>query len=505
MDNLSIISFLIFIPLLSAIYIAIFTKANEKISEKTGEKGKAVSEGGNHLQIIAFASTALNFLLSIYLLYAFDSKLQGYQFTERLMSIESIGFEYYVGIDGISIYFVLLTTFLSLILIPNILSIESSKKSYLICFLLIESLCIGAFCALNLLLFFIFFEIILIPMYLIIGIWGGENRIYAAVKFFIYTFFGSVFFFISILYLFSQLGSLDFAELYDSAPTLSFEEQKWLWFALFFAFAVKLPMPPFHTWLPDAHVQAPTAGSVILAGVLLKLGGYAMMRILVPMLPAPSLEYAIYVLYISGFAIIYASLTSLAQKDMKKMIAYSSVAHMGYVSAGLFSFNEYGASGAMFQMISHGIISSALFLAVGVLYQRHHTKEISAYGGVAHTMPKFAFIFLIAVMGSVGLPGTSGFIGEFLSIIGSYKANMLVGILAASGVVFGAIYMLKLYKDVMLGSANAEHTLKFPDLTFSEKFALVPLAILIVYLGVFPSHILSVINMPIEKILIVYK
>jgi NADH-quinone oxidoreductase subunit M len=326
-------------------------------------------------------------------------------------------------------------------------------------------------------------------MYLIIGIWGGTNRIYATLKFFLYTLFGSVLFLIVIIYLFSNFGTLSMPSLVQLAPKLSFEVQSYLWIAAFIAFAVKVPMLPFHTWLPDAHVQAPTAGSVILAGILLKIGAYGFLRVSLPMFPEASRYYSEFVLVLSVAAIIYASLVAIAQTDMKKMIAYSSVAHMGYVTAGIFSFNPQGMTGAIMQMISHGIVSSGLFMVVGVLYDRLHTKEISSYGGVAAKMPNLAFIFMVLTLSSIGLPGTSGFVGEFYSIIGLYKSGWYYAALATLAVILGAIYMLRLYRNVMLGTISNEKIQKFSDLTAREIFCLAPLAIATIIFGIFPSLI----------------
>jgi len=355
-----------------------------------------------------------------------------------------------------------------------------------------------------LLLFYGFFEVILIPMYLIIGIWGGENRVYAAVKFFLYTFFGSVFLLIALIYIYSQTGTFNMTELNYVMPYFPLHIQKILWLATFLSFAIKVPMVPFHTWLPDAHVQAPTAGSIILAGILLKLGGYAFLRVSLPMLPGASEEFAIYVLWMSGFAVVYASLVALAQTDMKKMIAYSSVAHMGYVTGGIFSLTSKGVSGAVFQMISHGLISSALFLIVGILYERNHTKEISKYGGVAVRMPILATLFMIAMLGSVGLPGLSGFVGEFLSIVGIYESNPMMGVVCAFGVVLGAVYMLKLYRGVMFGVEGSKEIAGFSDLHLYEKVALLPLVVLIIYVGVAPNEVLAVIDVSVQKLLYVH-
>jgi NADH-quinone oxidoreductase subunit M len=489
MSDLPILSISIFLPLISALYITFFI-SHSKSSRKQ-----------IYAMYVAILSAVLTLIATTYLLLRFDPETVGFQFVEQYTWIDAIGLDFHVGVDGLSVYFVFLSALLTLIcVVASMFTVKKNIKEYLLCFLLLESFCIGAFSALNLLLFYGFFEVILIPMYLIIGIWGGEERVYAAVKFFLYTFFGSVFLLIAIIYIYSQTGTFEFTKLADKLPLLSLEVQQYLWLATFISFAIKVPMVPFHTWLPDAHVQAPTAGSVMLAGILLKLGGYAFLRVSLPMFPGATEYFANYVLWISGFAVIYASLVALAQKDMKKMIAYSSVAHMGYVTAGIFSLTITGIGGAVFQMISHGLISSALFLVVGMLYERHHTKEISRYGGVARSMPVLATLFMIAMLGSVGLPGLSGFVGEFLSIVGTFDANPVVGILCAFGVILGAIYMLKLYKCVMFGEVSDEDIVKFSDLKLYEIAALVPLIILIIYIGILPAGILTSINIPVESL-----
>lgn len=493
MLDLPILSISIFLPLFSALYITFFI-SHSKSSRKQ-----------IYAMYVAILSSVLTLIATIYLLIRFDSEVETYQFVEKYSWIKSIGLDFHVGVDGISVYFVVLTALLTLIcIIASLFTIKKKIKEYLLCFLLLESFCIGAFSALNLLLFYGFFEVILIPMYLIIGIWGGEERVYAAVKFFLYTFFGSVFLLIALIYIYSQTGTFELTELAERMPLLSLGVQKYLWLATFISFAIKVPMVPFHTWLPDAHVQAPTAGSVMLAGILLKLGGYAFLRVSLPMLPEASEYFSVYVMWISGFAVVYASLVALAQKDMKKMIAYSSVAHMGYVTAGIFSLTISGIAGAVFQMISHGLISSALFLIVSMLYERHHTKEISRYGGVASSMPMLATFFMIAMLASVGLPGSSGFVGEFLSIVGTFDANPIVGIICAFGVILGAVYMLKLYKCVMFGEATDKAILGFKDLKKYEIAALVPLIILIIYIGIMPGGILSSIDIPVENLAGIY-
>lgn len=491
MLELPIISISIFLPLISVLYILLFISQSKKPDKQI------------HTMYVAVLSSVLTFISTIYLLVEFDSSNSTYQFVERYSWLDKIGLEFHVAIDGISIFFVMLTSFLTLIcIIGSLFTVKKYIKEYLVCFLLMESFCIGAFTSVNLLLFYLFFEIILVPMYIIIGVWGGENRVYAALKFFLYTFFGSVFFLLSLIYIYSKIHSFDLTVISEFTNNFSLQVQQILWWAIFIAFAVKIPMIPFHTWLPDAHVQAPTSGSVILAGILLKLGGYGFLRVLLPLLPDASQEFSIYVIWLSVIAIIYASLVAFAQKDMKKMIAYSSIAHMGYVTIGIFSFTDSGISGALFQMLSHGVISSCLFLIVGTLYERLHTKEIAKYGGVTSKMPVLATFFMVAMLGSVGLPGTSGFIGEFLSLLGIYKANVVATFLAALGIILGAVYMLKLYKEVMLGEITNKEIIKFKDLYNYEIISIAPLILLIIYFGLMPSAIVNIFHLSVENLLI---
>jgi NADH-quinone oxidoreductase subunit M len=491
--HLPILSISILLPLLSALYITLFIGQSKSPRKQM------------YAMYVAILSSVMTLISTLYIMLAFDPVDVELQFVERYQWIDAIGLEFYVGVDGLSIFFIFLTALLVLVcIVSSLFTVKRFIKEFLLCFLLIESFCIGVFAAQNLLLFYGFFEVILIPMYIIIGVWGGENRGYAAVKFFLYTFFGSIFLLIALIYIYSEAGTFSMPELGEIVPYFSNYVQKALWLATFLSFAIKVPMIPFHTWLPDAHVQAPTAGSVILAGVLLKIGGYAFLRVSLPMLPDASAEFSIYVMWMSAAAIVYGSLVALAQTDMKKMIAYSSVAHMGYVTAGIFSLTLMGVSGAIFQMISHGLISSALFLIVGFLYDRHHTKEISKYGGVAPRMPVLATLFMIAMLGSIGLPGLSGFIGEFLSIIGIYEENSIIGVVCATGVVFGVLYMLKLYRGVMLGEQSSKEIEKFVDLHLYENFALIPLIILIIYIGLAPNYVLEVLDVSVQKLLYKY-
>jgi NADH-quinone oxidoreductase subunit M len=420
---------------------------------------------------------------------------------ESFKFLSEYDIKYLVGIDGISLLMIILTTFLTPIcLLTSINSIQNRVKEYVIAFLFLEGCVIGSFIAMDLVLFYIFFEAMLIPMFLIIGIWGGKDRIYAAYKFFLYTLFGSVLFLTAIIYIYLRTKTTDLVLLTQILPTLNLAEQKWLWMAFFVAFAIKIPMFPVHTWLPDAHVQAPTAGSVILAGILIKLGAYGLIRFSLPFFPAASHYFAEVVIILSVIAIIYASLVALMQEDMKKMIAYSSVAHMGFVTIGIFSFTTQGLDGAIIQMISHGLVSAALFLCVGVVYDRLHTKLIADFGGIALKMPNFSYLAMIFVLASVGLPGTSGFVGEFLSIIGAFQANKMMAIFAAIGIVLGACYMLWLYKRVFFGEIKNALVNNLKDLNIIEFLTLATMAVLVIILGIFPNLILIYLDSPVAKI-----
>jgi NADH-quinone oxidoreductase subunit M len=414
-----------------------------------------------------------------------------------------MNFSYHVGVDGISLFFILLTCLLTPIcILASWTNIKTRIKEYLICFLLLESLVIGVFVSLNIIIFYIFFEAVLIPMFFIIGIWGGSNRVYAAFKFFLYTLAGSLLFLLAIIYVYAQTHTTDVIMLSNRLPlVINIEAQKWLWWAFFVAFAIKVPMWPVHTWLPDAHVQAPTAGSVFLAGILLKMGAYGFLRFSLPMLPEASQLYSGFVFLISMVAVIYASIVALMQSDMKKMIAYSSIAHMGLVTIGIFTFNEKGMMGAILQMMSHGFISSALFLSIGVLYDRLHTREIAIYGGLINKMPVFAFFFLFFTMASISLPGTSGFVAELLILMGTYHVNKIVTVLSSTGIILGAVYMLWLYARVVLGEIKNRNIDKITDMNLREVMILLPFVALTLLMGIYPSAFTKYISSTLSQII----
>jgi NADH-quinone oxidoreductase subunit M len=485
---LPLLTFLIAIPLVAAAIIAVATK-NTK-------------QGETEARWLAMLASVLALGLSLVLLAQFEPEQAGFQFNEYRPWFSEYNIAYHLGVDGISLSMILLTTILMpLCILCSWESVKKRVREYMIAFLLLEAMVIGSFAALDLLVFYLFFEAVLIPMYLIIGIWGGDRRIYAAYKFFLYTLAGSVLFLIALLYLYFAFGTTDIPTLMQEASGLELSVQRWLWLAMFASFAVKVPMWPFHTWLPDAHVQAPTAGSVILAGVLLKLGAYGFLRFSLPMLPAASHEFADAVFVLSIIAVGYTSLVALVQEDMKKLIAYSSVAHMGYVTLGIFSFTQQGLEGAIFQMISHGIVSAALFLCVGVLYDRMHTKEIAQYGGVVNVMPQFAFVFMVFTMASAGLPATSGFVGEILVLVGTFQVAQWAAVGAATGLVLGAAYMLWLYRRVMFGMPANHEVTQLQDLSSREWVVFLPLLFGALWLGVMPKPTLRLINAPVLGIL----
>jgi len=438
----------------------------------------------------ALWTSLIVFALSLLLLVRFDKADPGFQFVENFAWLPEYGVNYRMGVDGISVLFVLLSTALTpLCILASWEAIEKNVREFMLSFLILETTMVGMFAALDFVVFYMFFEAVLIPMYLIIGVWGGPRRVYAAFKFFLYTLTGSVLMLLALLAMWRVAGTTDIAVLLKTqfAPAM----QTWLFLAFFASFAVKVPMWPVHTWLPDAHVEAPTAGSVILAGVLLKMGAYGFLRFSVPMLPQASAYFAPMIFALSVVAVIYTSLVALAQEDMKKLIAYSSVAHMGMVTIGIFTFNVQGIEGALFQMLSHGVVSGALFLVVGVVYDRIHSREIARYGGLADRMPKYALVFMLFSMASVGLPGTAGFVGEFLVILGATKVNFWLAILAATGMVLGAAYMLYLYRRVVFGTITRDDLRGIMDLSPREIIIFAPLVVLTLWMGIYPSSFTS--------------
>ena len=470
MSNL--LSVVTFLPLAGAVLIA-FLNADAK---------------GN-ARWIALWTTLITFFVSLLIWYHFDKASSGFQFVEEYAWLGPL--KYKMGVDGISMLFVILTTFLMPItILASWESVEHRVKEYMIAFLVLETLMIGVFCALDLVLFYLFFEAGLIPMFLIIGVWGGKRRVYASFKFFLYTLLGSVLMLLAMMAMYWHAGTTDIPALLNTK--FPADMQWWLWLAFFASFAVKMPMWPVHTWLPDAHVEAPTGGSVILAAILLKMGGYGFLRFSLPMFPIASEQLAPLVFTLSIVAIIYTSLVALVQEDIKKLIAYSSVAHMGFVTMGIFTASQQGVDGAIFQMLSHGIVSAALFLCVGVVYDRMHTREIAAYGGLVERMPKYALAFMVFTMANVGLPGTSGFVGEFLTLLAAFKANTWVAIFATTGVILSAAYALYLYRRVIFGDLVKPSLKGLLDLSPREVAILAPLVLLTIFYGVYPAPVLDV-------------
>ncbi len=486
MQNWPLLSVITFLPLLGVVFILLRSGDDE-----------AAAISARHA---ALWTTLGTFIVSLLILPNFDSHQAGFQLVENHAWLGTVA-GYRMGLDGISMPFVLLTTFLMPICILASWYVKLRVREYMIAFLVLETLMIGVFCSLDLVLFYVFFEAGLIPMFLIIGVWGGVRRVYASFKFFLYTLLGSVLMLLAIIAMYWQAGTTDIAVLLTRNPGFPVAMQTWLFLAFFASFAVKMPMWPVHTWLPDAHVEAPTAGSVILAAILLKMGGYGFLRFSLPMFPDASHYFQPMVYTLSVIAIIYTSLVALMQEDMKKLIAYSSVAHMGFVTMGIFSFTRQGIDGALFQMISHGLVSGALFLGVGVVYDRMHTREIKAYGGLVNRMPLYALVFMFFTMANVGLPGTSGFVGEFMTLLGTFQNNTWVAFFATSGVILSACYALWLYRRVLLGPLDKASLAHIVDMTPRELMTLAPLAILTLFFGIYPAPILNLFGVPVEAIL----
>tara|TARA_Y100000817_G_scaffold166637_1_gene130261 strand:+ start:3148 stop:4632 length:1485 start_codon:yes stop_codon:yes gene_type:complete len=485
--NFPIISALILFPTIGSIFL-FFSKDN--------------SENKLTTKYVALFTSIVNFLLSIYLWFLFDSTVSNFQFVEDRKWL--VGFiNYKVGIDGISILFVVLTTFITPLCIISVNNtIKSRLRDFLIAILIMESFMIGVFCALDLFVFYLFFEAGLIPMFLIIGIWGGPKRVYSAFKFFLYTLLGSVLMLVAIISIYWITGTTDVVELYELGIDTKY--QNLLWLAFFSSFAVKTPMWPVHTWLPDAHVEAPTAGSVLLAAILLKMAGYGFIRFSLGLFPIASDFFTPLIYFLSVIAIIFTSLIALMQEDMKKLIAYSSVAHMGFVTLGVFTINQQGIEGSIIQMISHGLVSAALFLCVGVVYDRMHSRLINSYGGIISIVPKYSVLFMIFTLAALGLPGTTGFIGEFLILMGAFKDNFLVAVIASLGVILGAAYMLWLYKRVVFGKLIDKELIKMNDLNKSEYLILTSLAIPTIIFGFYPDPLINTIEVSVNDLINMY-
>ena len=484
-----VLSLVTFLPLVGAAFILIVRGDEETVA--------------SNARWVALWTTLVTFLVSIALWIDFDRGTAAFQFVERAPWFPGTGIAYHMGVDGVSVLFVLLSTFLTpLCILASWEAITSRVREYMIAFLILETMMVGMFCALDMVLFYIFFEGVLIPMFLIIGVWGGARRIYSAFKFFLYTFAGSVLMLAALMAMYFTAGTTDIPTLlgYAFSPRM----QTWLWLAFFASFAVKVPMWPVHTWLPDAHVEAPTAGSVILAGVLLKMGAYGFVRFSIPMMPEASALFTPLVYVLSIVAIIYTSLVALVQEDMKKLIAYSSVAHMGFVTLGIFTGTRQGLDGALFQMLSHGVVSGALFLCVGVVYDRMHTREIARYGGLVQRMPRYAAVLMVFTMASVGLPGTSGFVGEFLVLAGAFQVDTWAAALAALGVILGAAYMLWLYRRVIFGTITRDDLRGIFDLDAREMAIFAPLIAAVFWMGLYPKPFLDIFAASSEQVVVRY-
>ena len=485
-DDWPILSLVTFLPLVGCFFI-LLTRGDDATVARNS-------------RYIALWTSVPTFLISLLIWVKFDPSTADFQMMESIEWIEGTNIGYRMGVDGISMFFVLLSTLLTPIcILASWEAIEHRVREYMVAFLILETMMVGMFCALDILVFYIFFEGVLIPMFIIIGVWGGARRVYASFKFFLYTLLGSVLMLVAILFMYFMVGTTDIIAL--SKFNFPSDIQIWLWLAFFASFAVKVPMWPVHTWLPDAHVEAPTAGSVILAGVLLKMGGYGFLRFSIPMFPEASEFFSPLVFALSVVAIIYTSLVALAQDDLKKLIAYSSVAHMGFVTIGIFTLNSQGLEGAIFQMLSHGIVSGALFLCVGVIYDRMHTREIAAYGGLVNRMPKYALIFMVFTMASVGLPATSGFVGEFLVLLGAFYYNTWLAVFATTGVVLGAAYMLYVYRRIIFGKLEKENLMSISDLSYREIIIFAPLVLLVFWMGVYPAPFIDVMSVSVDNLI----
>ena len=487
MNEIPLLSLLTFLPLIGAGMILFLARGSEVDIARNSRWG-------------AIWTSGVTFVVSIPLWFKFDQTSAKFQFVEKLEWMPQFGISYHMGVDGISLLFVMLTTLLTPIcILASWDSIKDRVKEFMISFLILETFMIGMFCALDLFVFYIFFEAVLIPMFIIIGVWGGPRRVYAAFKLFLYTLLGSVLMLVAMMAMYFDAGTTDMVQLMDHSFPVSM--QPWLWLAFFASFAVKVPMWPVHTWLPDAHVEAPTAGSVILAGVLLKFGGYGFLRFSLPMFPDATIQFATLIFTLSIIAVIYTSLVALAQTDMKKLIAYSSIAHMGFVTAGTFTLTTQGIEGAIYQMLSHGVVSAALFLIVGVVYDRIHSREISDYGGLVYRMPAYSLVFMLFMLASIGLPGTGGFVGEILVLVGLFQVSPWLAAFAATGVILSAAYMLFLYRRIIFGQLTKENLMKIKDLNAREWAIFAPLIVLTLWMGIYPSSFLDFMHVSVDNLI----